>query len=621
MASDRSFTSYIKTRFYDPIYSAVNDFVEQSWEGFDLRISNVHNVGVMAMSDMEIKFVSVGDLPGLKIEFDVVVDAEIEVTEGDYHYDNYDICSQWLTVRCAGDLACNLDDFQIVDIAEYQKNEMPNPLSDALVPYIYKKDLEKEALKFLERYYPEALKTPMAVEPLKLAGKMGLRVKVREITEDTSIFGQIYFHDSNAEFYNPMRGGLEKTEVEARTIIVDPNVFFLRNLGAVNNTIVHECVHWDKHRKAFELERLYNGSAAKIKCQVVGGIKDDDRSATDWMEWQANSLAPRIQMPLGPFKTKAHEFIKTFQLKLGVTDLIYVMEPVIDALATFFCVSRLAAKIRMIDAGYEEAVGTFTYMDGRYIQPHRFKKGVLEGNQTFSISAIDAAIQSITNPSLVPHVRDGSYLYVDAHFVLNHPKYVTQDLTGTIWLTDYARTHMEECCLVFDLSVRTAIGESYYTECYLNRDETSLVRFEIAYAKGYQHAPPEKQKKILADMILDTQKVLNELPNNLVGSLQMVRKWRNVTYAELAERTLLSERTLRRVMNGEEGGSLNTIILICLGLHLPPPISRHILSKSGFSLKYSDNDHAWYDFMLQSRYAHKMDENREFMRENNITSL
>ena len=245
----------------------------------------------------------------------------------------------------------------------------------------------------------------------------------------------------------------------------------------------------------------------------------------------------------------------------------------------------------------------------------------MERNQTFCISAIDAAIQSITNPSLVPHVRDGSYLYVDAHFVLNHPKYVTQDLTGTIWLTDYARTHMEECCLVFDLSVRTAIRESYYTECYLNRDETSLVRFEIAYAKGYQHAPPEKQKKILADMILETQKVLNELPNNLVGSLQMVRKWRNVTYAELAERTLLSERTLRRVMNGEEGGSLNTIILICLGLHLPPPISRHILSKSGFSLKYSDNDHAWYDFMLQSRYAHKMEENREFIRENNITPL
>ena len=66
MASDRSFTSYIKTRFYDLIYSAVDDFVEQSRESFDLCISNVHTVGVVAMSDVELKFVSVGDLPGLE---------------------------------------------------------------------------------------------------------------------------------------------------------------------------------------------------------------------------------------------------------------------------------------------------------------------------------------------------------------------------------------------------------------------------------------------------------------------------------------------------------------------------------------------------------------------------
>lgn len=70
MSRDRSFAGYVKSRFYDPIYSAVDDFVEQSWESFDLRISNVHNIGGVAMSDMEIKFVSVGDLPGLKIEFD-----------------------------------------------------------------------------------------------------------------------------------------------------------------------------------------------------------------------------------------------------------------------------------------------------------------------------------------------------------------------------------------------------------------------------------------------------------------------------------------------------------------------------------------------------------------------
>lgn len=74
------------------------------------------------------------------------------------------------------------------------------------------------------------------------------------------------------------------------------------NLGKVNNTIVHECVHWDLHRKAFELERLYNKEASRIKCQVAGGVEENSWTATEWMEWQANALTPRIQMPMAMFK-------------------------------------------------------------------------------------------------------------------------------------------------------------------------------------------------------------------------------------------------------------------------------------------------------------------------------
>lgn len=388
----------------------------------------------------------------------------------------------------------------------------------------------------------------------------------------------------------------------------------MRNLGAVNNTIVHECVHWDKHRKALELERLYNSSATKIKCQVVGGIKDDERNATDWMEWQANSLAPRIQMPLGMFKTKAFELIKEYRRKLNSDELIDVMEPVIDELATFFCVSRLAAKIRMIDAGYEEAIGTFTYIDGRYVRPHRFKKGALERNQTFSIGAEDAAIQSLTNPTLISLIKDGSYQYVDAHFVLNHPKYVTVNLFSETVLTDYARTHMDECCLIFDLSVRAGAREKYYTECFLNRDESSTITFDIVYGKGYQHAPKEVQNQLLAEKLMEENRIYSQLPTNYHICLQIVKEWRDVTFAELAEKTLLNERTIRRIINGEEQGSINSIILICLALKLPPRISNHIISHSPFQLNFhNNNSHIWYDFALTYKYSKSMDEIRSFL--------
>ena len=182
MAGARSFTEYVRNRFLDDIYPAVEKYVEQNWKSLDLYLRKVHEVGEVTMSNMVIQFVTVGDLPDMKIEFDIVVDAEIEITEGDYHYDEYDICNQWLSIRCTGDLTCNLDDFQIVSIVPYQKGKMPRPLSDALVPYINKEDLEKVAVDFLHRYYPEALKTPMPVDPSKLAQRMGLQVEVRDIT-------------------------------------------------------------------------------------------------------------------------------------------------------------------------------------------------------------------------------------------------------------------------------------------------------------------------------------------------------------------------------------------------------------------------------------------------------
>jgi Zn-dependent peptidase ImmA (M78 family) len=86
----------------------------------------------------------------------------------------------------------------------------------------------------------------------------------------------------------------------------------------MNNTIVHECVHWVLHRKVFELERLYNAEATQIKCMVVGGIKDSKiRTATDNMEWQANSLAPRIQMPINHFQSKAAPSLRNIVPEYG----------------------------------------------------------------------------------------------------------------------------------------------------------------------------------------------------------------------------------------------------------------------------------------------------------------
>jgi len=622
MASNRSFKDYVADKFENELFTAIQSYTSENYDNLDLRLYKVKSIGGIELSDIEVKFVSVNDLPDMKIEFDVAVEAELEARESDYHYDESESCKQWFMLKCSGDLDCNLDDFSISSVTEYtSKNKQPKPMSDSLVPIINREQLEFVATDILRRNYPEALQTPIAVEPQKLAEKMGLEIKMREITKDFSVFGQIYFNDCDTEFYDEDSDEMIQTHVEARTIFVDPKAYFLRNLGSVNNTIVHECVHWDQHRKAFELEKLYNSNATRIKCQVVGGIKDNSRDATDWMEWQANSLAPRIQMPLAMFKSKADEFIKQFRAEPGTFDFIDIMEPVIDALATFFTVSRTSAKIRMIDAGYEEAIGTFTYIDGRYVKPHKFKKGTLQRNQTFTIGAQDAAIQSITNPAMSALVRDGSYQYVDSHFVLNHPRYITQDENGVTVLTQFARNNMEECCLVFDLSVKSGGKERYHSECFLNRDKTSDIDFDIKYCNGFEYATPERKAKILADTLADEMRVYSELPTSFTKSLDMAMDWKDVTFVELEKRTMLNSKTISRIVNGETQGSINSIVLICLGLNLPPKISNHIIKNSPFSLNYSNQSHLWYDFALTHLYAKSMNEIRVFLQEHGADPL
>lgn len=306
MASNRSFKNYVAVKFEDELFAAIESFIEENKHDIDFRLFLVQNIGEIYLSDIEVRYVYVNDLAGTKLEFDVTVELGLEIFDTNHRLDESESISEWFYVSCIGDIEREFEDFTIVNITKYNgKEKKNNPLSDALVPIINKNQLDSVARVFLKKYYPEALKTPMAIETKELAKRMYLSVEMKEITEGLSVFGQIFFKDSNSEFYDSEKEKVYKQDVSAKTIFVDPKAFFLRNLGSVNNTIVHECVHWELHRLAFELERLYDDNLTAIRCKVIGGIEGADKQSTNWMEWQANALAPRIQMPLGMFKTKA----------------------------------------------------------------------------------------------------------------------------------------------------------------------------------------------------------------------------------------------------------------------------------------------------------------------------
>lgn len=620
MGYNRSFTAYVTERFENEFFNAIQWYIEENNDNLELRRYRVRKIDDIELSDIQVKSVSVNDLPDMRISFDVIIAADIEVH--DSYYDEVEYCNKWFILQCSGDLDSNLDDFTISKVEEYtKKSKQEKPLSDSLVPIISKDNLESVATDFLQRNYPEALMSPIAVEPQVLAEKMGLIIKIKEITKDLSVFGQIYFHGCDTELYDKTSDKMVQVKVDARTIIVDPKAFFLRNLGSVNNTIVHECVHWDLHRKAFELERLYNSSATQIKCQVVSGIRDNENNATDWMEWQANSLAPRIQMPLASFKMKVHELIRKYRDENGDFNLIDIMERLIDELALFYGVSRWAAKIRMVDVGYDEAIGVFTYIDGHYVRPHSFKSGSIRKDQTFSISIKDALVESVFNPELKRKLESGNYLFIDSHICFNHPKYININEEGETVLTDYARIHMDECCLVFDLRIKSLgkYGEEFFTECVLFRDAASNIVFEAHYSSDNKDNPnhAEMIKKYNTELL----NVARMLPATFSGTLNALIDWRGMTEEELAEAASISEKTIQRLRNSEpDNVTIETVVQLSIGMKLPPVLSNCLLKASGKSFMMTEQ-HIMYQFLLNACYTKSIYECNEMLEAQKLKPL
>ena len=623
MPGSRSFKEYVSQRFDNEIFNAIASYVEEvGREDFDalgLRLYKIHQVGDFELAETKVLHVDAYDLPGTKIGFDIRVEAQIEVHEGDYHYDEVEWPQQWFVLRCIGDLEKDLNDFAISGIEIYNsKDSYGQKLYDSLVPVINKSDYEEAAEGFLRRNYKKALVEVGYVDSMEVAKSMGLNVVIRSITEDGSIFGQVYFKDCDTELYDDDQKKLVPVTIPAKTILVDPKTYFLYNLGKVNNTIIHECVHWDFHRKAFELDRLCNNEVSMIGCRVVGGVKGRDSSAVSIMERQANALTPRIQMPMRAFKMMASRRIKEYRELLGEFDLIDVIEPVIDALAVDFGVSRLAAKIRMVEAGYEEAVGAFNWIDDYYVATHRFRKGSLKENQTFTIGAEDLARQVMSNRKLKEIVSDGSYQYVDSHLVIASGKYLRTDEEGMTVLTEYARNHMDECCLAFDMTVVGCDDNEYYTVCYLNKDKDAKVILNIAYGQGLQYSPPERQKEVLDEFILRYAKLYNTFTVSYVDCLQKAFEDSGMTYKELAEDIKMNPDVVSRIINGKHDPAVESLALICMGMKLPYKLSSHIFQYSPCNLLYANEAHIWIDTALQTMAGQSMSSIKKFLNEHNV---
>ncbi|MBB4825012.1 DNA-binding XRE family transcriptional regulator [Sporosarcina luteola] len=630
MGKMRSFKDVIQEQYYDEILKGLANFVEENPSQLESQSNFVLEPDEASLEGFEIKWINITGAPNNCLYFDVIVSAEIQIAETVKRNRETDGLIQWFRISCTSILEDGLQEFDVTDISVYmkQRESKGNRLSEYLVPIISKDELDWVAEGFLKKYFPVALEKPMKVPARKIAKIMGLKVAEVHITQLGTIFGQIYFSDSRIKFYDIETGTYKKAKVKRGTILIDPDVFFMRNIGSLNNTIIHECVHWDLHRKFFELEKMYNREARAISCQVREGAKPEkNRTPLDWMEWQANALAPRILLPEKQTRVKIEELIAKYKKCNEKGHSYSIFEAVVTELSEFYEVSKVAAKIRMIDLGYKQAIGVFNYIDEQYVPGHSFDKVALKNNQTFSISAEDVLYEYATKPAFTKLIDSGDFLYVNAHVCINHPKYIEKNDSGFATLTEYARNHIDECCLIFDVKAKPNVryGIEYYREAVLFRDVASDVFIEVSFSESSHNLSAEdaaKQFTALSNKLNEIASIQRQLPMTFGDSVVAHMNRVGISVEKLAERAGVSSKTIQRIRSEfDYKPQLGTVISICVGLQLPPPLGEDLVVKSGYSFMPGNQKHILYQWILSGMYLKTINECNELMIASNYNIL
>lgn len=237
-----SFEKYLQNNYYNEIFGRLKSYVYQNRTRLNLSSYAVPDPSHVVLEDFHIMGVSFCNTEDDTLIFRAAVQADITISgKGRLDYDNDNINS-WFSISFSGLLRRGLTQVTITDVSDYTRERFnaEDALTRHLVPYMYTKDLDAHAESFLNKYCPRALEKPIPLPINEILMAMGLTLYKAPLPD--GIFGRTYFASADVEVYNRTNGVVE-AKIEGGTILVDPDVSFMRNIGSLNNTIIHECVH------------------------------------------------------------------------------------------------------------------------------------------------------------------------------------------------------------------------------------------------------------------------------------------------------------------------------------------------------------------------------------------
>lgn len=189
---------------------------------------------------------------------------------------------------------------------------------------------------------------------------LGLTITDRYLSPDKSILGLINFCDIQMSCFNREKNYI--TEIlPAGTVVIDCRLLAAEMEYYRRYTVAHEAAHWILHRSFHSPDnREYscrNGAYIVHRAAVKRDKNMYFWNDYDWEEWQADTLAAALLMPVEYFRCAMlmelslcdyHGYSN--HLIEGIHDM--TIGKVVSGLSELFGVSRTAVRIRIRQLGY-----------------------------------------------------------------------------------------------------------------------------------------------------------------------------------------------------------------------------------------------------------------------------
>ena len=491
-------------------------------------------------------------------------------------------------------------------------------LDKYLVPVLRRDEVDRYTEEIWEHYDAEAVKDGKLRNPHVLASKMHLSVKPLNLYKSGNVRSTLFLCNSTVMVQPEREPGEQEApppqpvEVPARTIVLNTRT---GNGGNRDLDIYHECIHNEWHYLFYRLQEMHSNDARQLTMVRRNTLGDDKYSnPIEFIEWQARYGSFGLMMPetfMRKIITDMYMKAKDLKRKDGTYDHDgWRYDRIGRYIANNYFLTKAYVRARMLQLGYAVAKGALNYVDGHYITPFAFSDhGNAHGGETYVIDRRTVSQLYREDAEFQKIMQTGLFSYIDGHIVYCESGNAIFSEGGTR-LSGWANAHIDQVSLRF--TRKYTRNHSYtYTFGSFNSEEAVKNTFRFLDLNG---------KMTIRDAEAAKTKLVEDMPMTFHGALAYIMKHR-VTVDELVRRIPISRRTLLRLRTEERKSySIDQIIAICVGLHLPPWLSDVLLERAHLSVKRF-GPYGYYGTILDCFYMDSIEDVQEFLKNNGFEPL